>query len=234
VIAARNGATISIGSTVVTPGYSSYNIPVFFIIGVNQNSDVTIQTFNFPANQDFTVRMNYYGTLGIGGTIVAYTNSGAGGSFTATYNIPDWLKGQNRIAIRMDSPQGYYSYNWFYNNTAIATPLAPYSGTGVYPTVVPGTTYYSGIPTFSISSVVKDNSVTIQGINFPPNQNFSVKMNYFGTLGIGGTEVAVTNSGAGGSFSATYTIPDWLKGQSQIAIRMDSPQGYYAYNWFYN
>ncbi len=35
----------------------------------------------------------------------------------AVYTIPASLHGLDRIAIRMDSPEGYYSYNWFWNNT---------------------------------------------------------------------------------------------------------------------
>jgi hypothetical protein len=55
------------------------------------------------------------------------------------------------------------------------------------------------------------------------------------TQGIGGTQVDTFNSGAGGSFSKTFTIPDYLKGQQQIAIRIYSPTtGYFAFNWFYN
>jgi hypothetical protein len=47
--------------------------------------------------------------------------------------------------------------------------------------------------------------------------------------------VPIKASGAGGSQTFTYTIPDWLKGQYQIAIRMQSPtSGFFAYNWFYN
>ena len=74
-------------------------------------------TNNFPAGQTFTVRMGAYGTLAVGGIEVATTDSGDGGSFTATYNIPDSLKGSQRIAIRMDSPQGFFAFNWFWNNT---------------------------------------------------------------------------------------------------------------------
>jgi len=48
----------------------------------------------------------------LGGPLSARTDSGAGGSFAALYNIPDALKGSAMIAIRMDSPQGYYSFNY--------------------------------------------------------------------------------------------------------------------------
>ncbi|MCB9134840.1 MAG: hypothetical protein H6636_05415 [Anaerolineales bacterium] len=213
-----------------TPGPTStpFVIPTFLITSVEKDSTVTITTANFPAGDTFNVRMNYMGTLGIGGTLVATQASGAGGSFSATYTIPDFLKGQYQIAIRLESPtSGYYAYNWFYNNTAGSG-----SGTPVpTPTNAPPIT----IPTFGIQSVVKDSTVTIITNNFPANDNFTVTMGYMGTKGINGIVVGSQASGTGGSFTATYTIPAALQGQAQIAIRLQSPtSGYYAYNWFYN
>jgi LysM repeat protein len=92
-------------------------IPTIEILSVVRNKRVTIQTANFPANTDFSVTMGKYGTKGIGGMEVATTESGSGGSFTATYQIPYVLRGHDRIAIRLQSASGYYSYNWFYNNS---------------------------------------------------------------------------------------------------------------------
>ena len=74
----------------------------------------------------------------------------------------------------------------------------------------------STIPTISISSVVTDQTVTIQTYNFPANQNFVVTMGPFGSKGINGIPVATTNSGVGGSFSVTsvsYTHLDVYKRQ---------------------
>jgi hypothetical protein len=61
--------------------------------------------------------MGKYGTKGIGGFEVARTETGTGSSFNATYSIPQALRGGDRIAIRLQSSAGHYSYNWFYNNT---------------------------------------------------------------------------------------------------------------------
>lgn len=203
----------------------AWTIPTFSIVSVSKDVSVTIQTANFPASQTFTVRMGAYGTRGIGGTVVATTDSGAGGYFTATYSIPAGLAGSYKIAIRMDSPQGYYSYNWFVNNGAAVTPTPA-------PTVIPG---YTGVPTYSIASVVVDSTVTITTYNFPAHYDFTVRIGEYGTLGIGGTVVATTNSGSGGVFNATYNIPVALKGQTRLAIRMDSTTGgFFAYNWFWN
>lgn len=95
---------------------------------------------------------------------------------------------------------------------------------------------YTGYPTFSIVSVVRNQSVTIQTYNLPAGDRFAVQMGNFGTRGVGGIRVATLNSGAGGSQTLTYNIPAGLKGYYSIAIRLQSTSGsgYYAYNWFYN
>jgi hypothetical protein len=203
-------------------------IPTFSIQSVVTDSSVTIKTANFPANDSFNVLMNVMHTQGIGGYQVATVNSGSGGTFTISFNIPSQLVGQQQIAIRLESPTShYFAYNWFWNNT---TGGIPNTGGTPVPTLAPGT-----IPTFSISSVVRDSSVTVQTANFPANDDYVVLMNYIGTRGVGGTQVATFNSGSGGSFSKTFNVPAGLAGQQRIAIRIYSPtSGYFAYNWFWN
>lgn len=215
-------------AALATPAYAaapSSVIPTFSIVSVVADTSVTIRTYNFPAGDSFDVLMNTMGTRGVNGIKVASITSGAGGSFTATFNIPAALFGRYRIAIRLQSTtgSGYYAYNWFYNNTAGS------GGTG-------GAPGYSGIPTFSIVSVAKDATVTIRTNNFPKNDTFKVLMNYMGTKGKNGIKVATVSSGAGGAMTFTFNIPDALKGQRQIAIRLASTtgSGYFAYNWFYN
>lgn len=91
------------------------------------------------------------------------------------------------------------------------------------------------VPTFSIAAVVKDTSVTIQTANFPANTKFDVRMGAYGTAGVNGTYVTTIDSGNGGAFSATYTIPAGLQGSRRIAIRLESKtSGYFSYNWFWN
>jgi hypothetical protein len=90
------------------------------------------------------------------------------------------------------------------------------------------------IPTFTITAVDEDDTVTIKAINFPPNDTFNVTMGAYGTLGIGGYSAGTQNSGTG-TFTATYTIPSQMVGATKIAIRLQSPtSGYYSYNWFWN
>jgi len=302
---ATAGPTPTAGPTMtpnpVKPPYSG--IPTIAIVGVAQGTSVSIMTNNFPANETFTVRMGEYGTLGIGGTVVGTLETGSGGSLPATYYIPADLAGRERVSIRLENPLGYTSYNWFYNNanygTAWYTPTPAVTGTvassttetvsptataeaattttaeatisgtstttptpgpvgtitvtsGITGTITPTPTVattnspapivttslnwpYIGIPTFGITSVVKDTSVTISAANFPPNQTFTVRMGEYGTLGVGGVEIDTYETVGGGSFTATYPIPAALAGQYRIAVRLESTAGYYyAFNWFYN
>ena len=188
-------------------------IPTFTIENVVVDGSVTILAQNFPAWQEFVVTMGPSGSLGIGGTPVAITNSGLLGAFSATYPIPAELIGARQIAIRLESPQGYFSYNWFWNNLVEPAPTP--------------------IPTISIESVVVDETVTIRTHNFPAGRTFLLLMGHMGTLGINGTPVGTFDSGLGGTMTATFPIPVNLKGLERIAIRAEATP-FYAYNWFDN
>jgi hypothetical protein len=187
--------------------------PTFTIEEVVIDQSVTIQTSNFPAAQDFVVTMGPIGTLGINGTVVGVTNSGFGNSFVASYPIPPNLVGARQIAIRLESPQGYFSYNWFYNNLTPPDPVR--------------------VPSFTIEQVVINQSVTIQTHNFEPGRTFLVTMGPNGTLGINGTPVGTIFSGNGESILATFPIPANLVGLERIAIRAEATP-FFAYNWFDN
>jgi hypothetical protein len=220
---------VSQPSATPRPGYSGF--PTFSIDSVVVDKSVTILTKNLPPNDTFTVTMGKIGTKAIAGVVAGTTNSGSGGSVELTYTIPTELVGLDQIAIRLQSPTtGYFAYNWFYNATASVTPTQQPT-----PTPTPATSGYSGFPTFTIVAVVKDNTVTIKGTNFPLNDSFNVLMGAYGTRGIGGIKVGSTDTGTGGSFTASYNIPSSLVGATQIAIRLQSPNsGYFAYNWFWN
>ena len=132
-----------------------------------------------------------------------------------------------------------------------ATPVytSPTPGTAsstIYPTLTPGPppvvqpTYISGSASnaeaaFAVTKVVQDWSVTIQTTTYyPANNSFTVRMGPYGSLGVNGIVVGFTNSGRGGIFTATYIIPNALRGSAKIHIRMDGENGYYAYDWFDN
>lgn len=92
----------------------------------------------------------------------------------------------------------------------------------------------SGIPTIGIYSVAYNESVTIQANDFPQNMEFTVLMGVAGSHGVDGIEVGSFDTGSGGTYLATYDIPDSLIGISRIDIRIEFIDTQYAFNWFYN
>ncbi|MCP4421075.1 MAG: hypothetical protein GY805_31065 [Chloroflexi bacterium] len=205
-------------------------IPTISITSVVADESVTIQTHNFPAGHSFTVRMGEMYTAALGGTVITTTPS-AGGSFAVTYQIPDSLKGRGRIAIRLDSTWGgYYSYNWFYNNTANV-------GVAGSPQPISSGAVYSGIPTFKITEVDEGKSVTIETNNFPSNMVFTVTMGKMYTRGVDGIVVEpAIDSKEGGTLVWSFDIPEALKNDAKIAIRAQTAHAnpFYAFNYFHN
>ena len=199
-------------------------LPTISIIYTIPNTSVTIRTYNFPPNDSFDVLMGPVETRGVNGIKVGTLSTGSGGSIDATFNIPSALKYEPRIAIRLQSNSGsdYFAYNWFYNQWGMD---GPQPGSGGKP-----------VPTFAITGVVPDQSVSITTANFPAYDSFDVLMGYMGTRGIDGIKVDTVSSGSGGTLDYTFTIPPALQNQHQIAIRLQSNTGskYFAYNWFYN
>lgn len=209
-------------------------IPTFEIKAVDPAKTVTILTKDFPESVDFVVRMGKIGTKGIDGIVAAEITSSDTGSFEATFPIPAELADEAWIAIRLDSKVGgWYSYNWFVNQTLQPTPeptQEPTEEPTPEPTQeAPATNY----PSFSIVAVEKDKTVSIEGKNFPENSDFTVLMGKMWTMGIKGIESGTFNSGEGGDIQATFEIPAELAGLDQIAIRLQG-EVFYTYNWFWN
>lgn len=103
------------------------------------------------------------------------------------------------------------------------------------------TTAYAGglsevdIPSIQILSVDMDRAVTVRTQNFPANTEFEVLMGLQGTRGIGGVRVEFINSGSGGSFSRTFTIPKELRSEERIVVRLQGTiTTWFAFNTFTN
>ena len=208
---------ISFSSTLAS-GY-----PSIAIASVDPGKSVTINGTNFPKGQTFTARMAKYGKYALDGVVAGTVETKESATFSATFTIPADLAGEESIAIRLDSAEGYYAFNWFYNMLEEAAEP-----------VLPEASSYLGHPIFSVTDVERNLAVGIETDNLPAGQTFTVKMGKFLTRGIDGIEVGTLDTGEGGVLKSTFTIPKELADLPRIAIRMDSDDGYYAYNWFWN
>ena len=111
-----SNATASSPGFPVFEGYGA-GFPTFGIRGVVKDQTVTIQANDFPANQTYTVMMGPMYTGAVNGTVIATQETGEGGDYLETYDVPAALQGSDRIAIRIEFSGGRYAVNWFYNNT---------------------------------------------------------------------------------------------------------------------
>jgi len=205
-------------------------IPTFDIVSVVPDEVVTIETSDFPADMKFDVLIGKYGNFGQDGIKVGTQDSGKGGTFTATYKIPAELKGVGMLAIRLENKEtGYYSFNWFEN---AAMPAEDQKTTPAPAATTEEEVFH---PSFTITTVEMDKSITVSGSGFPKDTEYDVLMGVSGSFGVGGEKVSTQKTGAKGEFKATYTIPVNLQGAGKIAVRMESATSdYYAFNYFYN
>ena len=194
--------------------------PIFTFTTIKAGEYVTVHGQDFPKNTDFTVRMDVFGDQAVDGIIVGTINSGTG-TFDAAFNIPSALKAEQTIAMRMDSANGWFSYNWFTNqtNTATVTPVPPVGG---------------GKPYIDILAVEKNKAVTVQANRFPANQVFTIRVGPFNDFFKKYVVTGTINSGSGGSFKFNVALPEAVKDVEMITIRLDSSSGAYAYNAFKN
>ncbi|MBU1661976.1 MAG: hypothetical protein KKD28_10965 [Chloroflexi bacterium] len=192
----------------------SLGLPIVQIIGLRPDYYVTIQAKNFPVKDNFDIIIGTTDSFEDDGITVGTVSTQLENVFEYRISIPQELHGYDKLTIYLVGQNTKYSTSvWFYNKTP-----------------------YSGVPSLAISAVKKDKSVTVVFHNMPPDDTFWVRMNYFGTQGVGGAVVSTISTGPGGNVSdVTFPIPDFLKGSYKIAIRVESPTtGYYTNNWFNN
>lgn len=197
--------------------------PSYTITDIIPGASVTILTRDFPADSEFVVSMKDMNSTGDFIDAVRF-NTQTGGSFSVTIGIPADLVSVSEIAMLVGNGDGIQIPSSFSNGTPASVPYyGEYTGYGVY----------TGYPSFTIKDVVPGKGVVISAVNFPANMNFNITMGAYNPCGLG-QFVESFNSGAGGSFEKTISIPQNLAAVTPISIRMDSMEGFYAYNWFGN
>jgi hypothetical protein len=102
------------------------------------------------------------------------------------------------------------------------------------PTTTPRTPA-AAVPTFTITDVVADKSITIKTANFPAGYTFNVLWGPVNNQGKDGIKAGTLSSGRGGEITAKLDIPAQVQGMSRIAVRLESTTGgFFSYNWFSN
>ena len=203
-----------------------------------EGEQVTVKTGNFPPNQTFFVTMGSYQTAGRGpsvGTIV----SGDGADGSHTFTIPPNIAHYGYILVRAQTAHA----NPFYATAGFNNPSGPVAAPDPDPTKEPNPpnpkpeekakVLWLGNPSLKTCAVDGGKTVTIETNNLPTNLEYTVRMNNFGTRGLGGEAVGTISPGDAAKASGTFNIPANLAQNGVIAIRVDSGI-YHAYGFFYN
>jgi len=240
-------------TTVSGKPYKGY--PMFAIKSVDQGKTVTVITDNFPPGLDFVAMIGKLGKNGEDGTAVGQFNSGEGGAFEATFDIPAAFKNYNALAIRLVAPKRYFAYSWFDNSGAAVT-SSPITSTGVTATPAPTTAAEAtpaptaeptpaptadanafvpnpGGPRIEILSVLAGKTIKVKATNLYPNLEYVFSMGPFGEAATMGKEAGKFTSDNAGAAELSLTIPEPIKDLNLISIIMESSKGY-AFNFFYN
>ena len=228
---APDGKKVPAGSTTSTTVKPGKVVPLFTIKNVDPGKTVTISTSNFPKNIDFTAMIGKADTKGIKGIEVGKFNSADGGAFEATFNVPEKLQDEGALSIRVEGTYGWFAYNWFPNKAGTAAASTP---AATSPAATPAKPAVVKIPVIMITAVDAGKTVTLTGNDFPADKEFVVRMGQMWTRAINGIQTAKFTSDSSGAFEASFEIPEELAKNLMISIRMDSTDGYYSYNWFWN
>ena len=195
--------------------------PFITIASVKVDESVTVHTSDFPANVNFTVRMDVAGNNAVNGIVVGQTNSGIGGAFSVTYKIPAELRGVSVLSIRMDSKEGWFAYHKFVNRSTATNPEpAPIPVTGEKPSL-------------SVLGVKSNESVTLEARNLPVNTSFTVRVGPYNSFFRDFVYTPSVSSDANGYVKFTINLPEAVKDVSLVTVRIDG-SGRYAYNAFKN
>ncbi len=195
---------------------------------VVQDEYVIYQLENFPANDTYYVYMGENGSFGIGGILVSKVATNKGGTFLAKFFIPDELMGEDVIAIRFESQDGLAPWwNFFYNTTGSYTYTSDGSDSD---SDVDYNVLNPGVPQFTVLSVAQGESITMRSKYLPDNQRWAVWIKDGALANTDWIEMTGFDSGSGGILTFTVPIPNSLKYNEVLAIKVQSIET--DYFWF--
>jgi len=212
---------------VVAPVQASPNADTS-VFAVERNVSVTMRLEKFPANETYYVYMGFNGTYAMNGQLVSKLTTNDGGTFLAKFRIPEYLAGEDIIAIRFQSLSGKSVWwNYFYNDTTQFNP-------DIWGKDTSDVTYNNlgnGFPTFTVTSVNAGSTITVKTANFPSDVRWAVYMKDGAMDNTSWYEITGFTSD-GGVQTLTLSIPSDLQYKEKIAIKfycMDYVLGTYDF-----
>ncbi len=194
--------------------------PRIDVIGVVANDRITVQARNMPANQTFRIRIGTYANFFRDYVYAGYIESGKGGDFQFTVDLPSMKVGVDRFTIRLDSPQKFYAYNVFKNITSGTT------GTTTPPT---------STPVAGSCQITSKKPTTTLAKNTDFDAVWTVKNTGSSTWYTDEVDYRYVSGSRLYKYDDIYDLPGTVKPGASITIRVDmtapANAGTYAMNW---
>jgi hypothetical protein len=188
----------------------------FDVVGVKAHQSVTIRTRDFPIRTKFTARIDVIGRGAENGPVVSEFNTEQGGVLEMSLSIPEALRNELILAVRVESKDGYLATNWFINEDMAYKPKDPQVK-----------------PALSFTGVKKNQSVTVAGKNFPPGFSFAVRAGPYYTFYRDYVTFDRVTAAADGTLKFDLALPEKFKDADYIMVRVDGT-GAMAYGTFQN
>jgi hypothetical protein len=175
-------------------------------VKVVEDSYAVLRGSSLPINTRFEILMSGGGS-GVG-TKVGTATTNSSGTFESTFNIPKKLNDVEQITARVRAGGKIYAEAKFANATNGSGSSSSSSGMGI-----------------TVTRVVADESVTIQGSGFPTATNFNVYMESKKATVKNWIRVNTLTTGSSSSFSQTFLIPTELIDVADITIMFETKDG---------
>lgn len=91
-----------------------------------------------------------------------------------------------------------------------------------------------GDPMLEVLRVNPRQSITVRAGNFPAGASVAVRIGPAEEQGQNGVLVGAAGANEEGTFTATFGLPAEFTGLEQLIIRLDAPEGYFAWAQFLN
>jgi LysM repeat protein len=210
--------TANYSTTTSSSSSSSYTTATLTISSVKADKRFTVHTYKFPNREKYQVFIAPYGEMSSDADSVGYLITDmSGGEVVQTYKIPSDIRGENKYSVRLKSIKSGKQFDtWFYNDTV---------GTGGADTTV------STALDFSVSSLIQNKTITLTFVNVNANERYRIYVGEYGTKGDGGDMVGSFKLSSAGSYSATYKLPGYIKGDKKFDVLLvNVPSGNTIYH----
>lgn len=203
---------------VTTSSSISYTTATLTVSSVKADKRFTLHTYKFPNREKFEVFIAPYGQMSWNAESVGYLITDmSGGEVVQTFAIPSGMTGYNSYSVHLKSIKSGKQFDTWFSNATL--------GTGGASATV------SADLDFAVSSLVQNKTITLTFYHVNAGERYRVFVGEYGSKGDGGSMIGAFKLASAGTYSATYKLPAFIKGDRKFDVLLvDVPSGETVYH----